>query len=486
MREELQPGQQMVVGELAGLTNARKYGSSIKEFYAGLPDDVVCNAGVFAQHAYAQRGDAADDAGAVGALENVLDKRPCAHDKPIWVTETGVGGPHVGDERSPSAKATRADCQALNVALRRWNDDPRVDAAFQYTFRDDPVFPVGLVDARLTHTWPAYDLLKAWGGDRKPDGPAPRCPRPATRERHLRRAPLAGPLRTRAARRDRARSPQRPGHVRRHRAQVSRRRRHPLPRRGADARQVDELSGAYAAALTERSVGRGDRVALYLQSVPEFVVVVLAAWKLGAIAVPVNPMLKEREVRTLVEDCEPGGLQSASHDLAEWAQLAHAQRRPGSARSGPRPGRRRLPDLHLGHDRAAEGRHEHPRQRRLQFADVPRVGRPDADDVILGVAPLFHITGLIAHLGTTLLTGASLVLAYRFDAEAALELIERHGVDLHDRRHHRLHRDDERQRGERRHLDAAHDRQRRRADPARDASRRSRSASASTSTTSTG
>jgi hypothetical protein len=176
MRQELQPGQQMVVGELAGLTNARKYGTSISEFYAGLPDDVVCNAGVFAQHAYAQRGDKADDPGAVGALEDVLDRRPCARNKPIWVTETGVGGPHVGDERSPSAKATRADCQALNVALRRWNDDPRVDAAFQYTFRDDPVFPVGLVDATLTKTWPAYDLFEAWGGDRRADAPSPALP----------------------------------------------------------------------------------------------------------------------------------------------------------------------------------------------------------------------------------------------------------------------------------------------------------------------
>ena len=34
----------------------------------------------------------------------------------------------------------------------------------------------------------------------------------------------------------------------------------------------------------------------------------LAAWKLGAIAVSVNPMLKEREVRTLLEDCEPVAL----------------------------------------------------------------------------------------------------------------------------------------------------------------------------------
>jgi hypothetical protein len=52
-----------------------------------------------------------------------------------------------------------------------------VDAAFQYTFRDDPVFPVGLVDERFTKTWPAYDLWKAWGGGgRSPNGPAPPLP----------------------------------------------------------------------------------------------------------------------------------------------------------------------------------------------------------------------------------------------------------------------------------------------------------------------
>jgi hypothetical protein len=176
MRGELKPGQQLVVGELAGLEDARKFGSSISEFFDGLPDDVVCNAGVFAQHAYSKRGDKADDPGAVGNLEHVLDRRPCTKGKPIWVTESGVGGPHVGDERSPKDESIRADCQALNVSLRRWNDDPRVDAVFQYTFRDDPIFPVGLVDAKLTKTWPAYDLFKAWGGDRKPDGPAPPLP----------------------------------------------------------------------------------------------------------------------------------------------------------------------------------------------------------------------------------------------------------------------------------------------------------------------
>ncbi len=176
MQTRLKPGQELVVGELAGLTNARKYGTSISEFFDGLPDDVVCKAGVFAQHAYSKRGDKADDPGAVGALEDVLDRRPCARGKPIWVTESGVGGPHVGDERSPKDESIRADCQALNVALRRWNEDPRVRAVFQYTFRDDPIFPVGLADAKLTKAWPAYDLFKAWGGDRRPDDPPPALP----------------------------------------------------------------------------------------------------------------------------------------------------------------------------------------------------------------------------------------------------------------------------------------------------------------------
>jgi long-chain acyl-CoA synthetase len=35
--------------------------------------------------------------------------------------------------------------------------------------------------------------------------------------------------------------------------------------------------------------------------------------------------------------------------------------------------------------------------------------------MILGVAPLFRVTGLIAHVGLSLLTGAPLVLTHRFE-----------------------------------------------------------------------
>jgi long-chain acyl-CoA synthetase len=192
-------------------------------------------------------------------------------------------------------------------------------------------------------------------------------------------------------------------------------------------RELDERSSAVGAALVQRGVARGDRVALYLQNVPEFVIAVLAAWKAGAIAVPVNPMLKEREVRTLVDDCEPAQF-IAEPELPELAELARAH-------AGQAP-----PDPRLGPDDVAfltytSGTTGPPKGAMNTHGNVVFSSQTYREwvgvsehDVILGVAPLFHITGLIAHLGVTLLTGATLVLSYRFDAETALDLIERHRV----------------------------------------------------------
>jgi hypothetical protein len=179
MREELAalPGdQRLVIAELAGLPGPRLRGAGVEEFFVGLPDDVVCSASVYAQHAYAERGRPASSQGPVDQLEAALDRRPCAAGKPIWITETGVGGQDVGGERTGGLATLRRDCRALDAALRRWDADPRVEAAFQYTFRDDPAFPVGLADVGLTRAWPTYDLWLAWGGDRPPAGPAPELP----------------------------------------------------------------------------------------------------------------------------------------------------------------------------------------------------------------------------------------------------------------------------------------------------------------------
>src|SRR4029079_198775 len=128
---------------------------------------------VYAQHAYAERNRPESALRPVEQLEAALDQRPCAKDKPIWITENGGGGADVGGERTGGLASLRRDCRALDEALRRWDLDPRVAAASRYSSRDDTPFPVGLADAGLTRTWPAYDEWLAWGGARAPAAPAP-------------------------------------------------------------------------------------------------------------------------------------------------------------------------------------------------------------------------------------------------------------------------------------------------------------------------
>jgi long-chain acyl-CoA synthetase len=54
----------------------------------------------------------------------------------------------------------------------------------------------------------------------------------------------------------------------------------------------------------------------------------------------------------------------------------------------------------------------------------------DQSDVVLGVAPLFHVTGEVAHLAVAALAGIPLVLYYRFDAGETLRLIEKWKVTM--------------------------------------------------------
>jgi long-chain acyl-CoA synthetase len=61
---------------------------------------------------------------------------------------------------------------------------------------------------------------------------------------------------------------------------------------------LDRLSDACAAALQSLGVVRGERVALVLPNCPQFVIAELAAWKLGAILAPLNPLYSEAELET--------------------------------------------------------------------------------------------------------------------------------------------------------------------------------------------
>src|SRR2546421_11760494 len=56
--------------------------------------------------------------------------------------------------------------------------------------------------------------------------------------------------------------------------------------------ELDRKSSALAAALKDRGVTYGDRIALYLQNMPQFLIGLYGAWKVGAIVVLCNTLLK--------------------------------------------------------------------------------------------------------------------------------------------------------------------------------------------------
>jgi hypothetical protein len=164
----------LLLGELDDYPTDSPHRTSIASFVAALPVDVICLADAWSVHDYSSRSALAPSADPVAALESALDSRgACAREAPIWVTETGAGAPRPGFPRPAGAADERAGCEALATQLIRWHEDPRVQAVFQYTFREDPAFPVGLLSADLSHIYPTYDLWLDWSRLRAAGEPPP-------------------------------------------------------------------------------------------------------------------------------------------------------------------------------------------------------------------------------------------------------------------------------------------------------------------------
>jgi hypothetical protein len=164
----------MLLGELNAYQAATSDRTSIAQFVSALPAEALCLADEWSLHAYAGRGSYTPAHDPVVALEAALDARGgCAREARIWVTEAGAGAPHPGLPRRAGPAEEQAGCLALASQLRGWYRDPRVGAVLQYTFRDDPAFPVGLMDARLSRVDPAYRLWLAWVRARAAGEPPP-------------------------------------------------------------------------------------------------------------------------------------------------------------------------------------------------------------------------------------------------------------------------------------------------------------------------
>jgi long-chain acyl-CoA synthetase len=242
--------------------------------------------------------------------------------------------------------------------------------------------------------------------------------------------------------------------------------------RAITAAEVDALSNALAVALQRRGASPGDRIAMYLQNIPQVLVAVVAAWKCGAVIVPCNPMLRERELVKILSDsgtrflvCQEDLYQDVAATALPSTAVEHAITTsaldfldptapvPRALAAMTRARHPEVPDLV---QLAAAHAGQVPEAVDLTADDVAfmvytsgTTGEPKAamnthgnvvfatavyerwigltsQDPILGLAPLFHVTGLIGHVALAMLTGAPLVLFYRFDPQEACRLTARH------------------------------------------------------------
>jgi len=237
-------------------------------------------------------------------------------------------------------------------------------------------------------------------------------------------------------------------------------------------RQLDELSDALAVGLLEAGFERGDRLAVYLQNVPQFVIAQVATWKAGGVMVSINPMSRRRELEYLLADSgakvlvcleqlyagvarevvpsssvalvlTTSELEFQTRDDPRLLGAIQRERFEGttdlSALIDSHRGRRPPEVAFSPHDVAfltyTSGTTGIPKgamntHRNVVFtAQVYRdwMGLTDSTEPsVLGLAPLFHITGLIGHVALSLLAPMPLVLAYRFEPQVMLDAMREH------------------------------------------------------------
>jgi len=235
-----------------------------------------------------------------------------------------------------------------------------------------------------------------------------------------------------------------------------------------DYRELDRLSDAFAVALQERGVTHGDRIALVLQNIPQFLIAVVGIWKAGAVVVPINPMYRGRELQAVLADsgarlvvCLESVAQevhrvegTAVEEVITTSELDFQSRGDerifgGSRRRRyegdadllellggldgrtPEPVALRPGDIaYLPYTSGTTGPPKGSMSTHANVVFAAQVYRDwthlDASTRYFAVAPLFHITGLIANIAAPLLAGGSVILTCRFQPSVAAEAIAEH------------------------------------------------------------
>jgi long-chain acyl-CoA synthetase len=214
-------------------------------------------------------------------------------------------------------------------------------------------------------------------------------------------------------------------------------------------RELRQAAGRMGTLLASLGVEPGDRVGIMLPNVPAFPIAFYGALAAGAVVVPMNPLLKEREVAYYLGDSGAKAVvawHAAAGEAAKGAADAGAEmitaETPdlGGLLSGLEPlsepsGRGGGDDAVILYTSGTTGR---PKGAELTHAGLVSNAEISArtlfevgpGDVVMGCLPLFHVFGLTCGLDVSVASAAALTLLPRFDPAKALDIIQRDRVTI--------------------------------------------------------
>jgi len=214
-------------------------------------------------------------------------------------------------------------------------------------------------------------------------------------------------------------------------------------------RLLDEGSARLAGILRERGIGPGDRVGVMLPNVPYFPIAYFGILRAGAVVVPMNVLLKGREIAYYLADSQAKLLlawQGFAEEASAGAEKAGAVEvltvAPGEFEGTLHAAQpvREVAGV-AGDDTAVilytSGTTGLPKGAELTHDNLRRnaeisIGLFDVrdDDVFFGGLPLFHSFGQTCCMNVSAYAGTTLTLLPRFEAGKALEIVQRDRVTI--------------------------------------------------------
>ena len=231
--------------------------------------------------------------------------------------------------------------------------------------------------------------------------------------------------------------------------------------------QLDSLSNQFANALTKLDIAKGDRVALFLPNIPQFIIAYFGILKAGATVTAISPLYREREVEYQLNDSgaqtiitldslypivenvkektklkvvvttnlndyvsDEGTPLTISNTLSFWHMIEKAVRKSQNVQFNPNDDLAALQYTGgtTGTAKGAMLTHTNLVSNALAFAAW--IKGAVAQETFLAALPLFHIYGMTTSMNAPISLAAKMVLVDKFEPKKALENINNHKITV--------------------------------------------------------